>query len=414
MLAARLPPLAGADPVVVAIPRGGVPVAFEIARALDAPLEILAVRKIGAARNPEFAVGAIAEDGSCVIDTALARDIGMSPEVLDAAVERELGELRRRVAAYRGGSAPLDVRGRTVVLVDDGLATGLTDLVGVRALRALGAARIVVAVPVGAREAVRIVGDEADEIVCVATPYDLLSVGLWYRDFSQVSDDEVIDLLAQAATRMVTLSAGGAELDAELTVPAHARGLVLFAHGSGSGRRSPRNQAVAAALNERGFATLLFDLLTAREARRRELAFDSPLLAERLVAATDWAATEPATSELPVGYFGASTGAAATMRAAAMLGDRIGAVVSRGGRADLAGDMLPQVRAPTLLIVGSRDRDVLALNRLAAERLTCPHRVAIVEGAGHLFEEPGALEEVAGLAGDWFTAHLPTPVPTAA
>jgi putative phosphoribosyl transferase len=199
---------------------------------------------------------------------------------------------------------------------------------------------------------------------------------------------------------------GDERVTGDLVVPEAAAGLVIFAHGSGSSRLSPRNRAVAAALQDAGFATLLFDLLSEREARRRELVFDSPLLADRLVAVTRWVEHNPQTRALPVGYFGASTGAAAALRAAAALGGHVRAVVSRGGRADLAGALLPRVTAPTLLIVGSRDRDVLALNERAAAQLRCPHELEVVDGAGHLFEEPGALEAVTRLAAAWFARHL--------
>ena len=406
---------------MIALPRGGVPVAVEVARALEAPLDILAVRKLGAPGNPEFGVGAITEDGTAVLDTEVARRVGMTERLLDTAVEREVHELRRRVAAYRDGRPPVDVRGRTVIVVDDGLATGLTDLAAVRALRARGAGRIVVAVPVGARESVARVGQEADEIVCLSIPRDLVGIGRWYRDFSPVGDAEVLALLGaaeQPSARQVKPSAreqhvtvDGVELAGDLAVPPQPRGLVIFAHGSGSSRLSPRNRAVAAALNDAGFATLLFDLLTAEEAARRELVFHIPLLARRLELVTRWALEQPETRALPIGYFGASTGAAAALRAAAAAGDVVSAVVSRGGRPDLAADRLAHVRAPALLVVGGRDPQVLDLNRRAAAMLRCPHRVVVVEGAGHLFEEPGTLETVARLAADWFEEHLHTPEP---
>lgn len=199
----------------------------------------------------------------------------------------------------------------------------------------------------------------------------------------------------------------GVELAGDLAVPDEARGLVLFAHGSGSSRRSPRNRAVARTLNDAGFATLLFDLLTEPESQRRELVFDIDLLALRLEHVTRIVEAARSVRGLPVGYFGASTGAAAALTAAAAVGPGVRAVVSRGGRADLAGDRLRGVIAPTLLIVGSHDPEVLELNRRAADRLPGEHRIAVVDGAGHLFEEPGALEEVAELATDWFAAHLP-------
>lgn len=195
-------------------------------------------------------------------------------------------------------------------------------------------------------------------------------------------------------------------LAGDLSVPDDAAGLVVFAHGSGSGRLSPRNRQVASALNEHGLATLLLDLLTPEEERDRANVFDIGLLSSRLVAATRWAGGHPRTSGLPSGYFGASTGAAAALCAAATLGDSVGAVVSRGGRPDLAGECLERVTAPTLLIVGGEDLTVLALNEQAGARLICLHRIEVVPGATHLFEEPGALERVSGLAGAWFSKFL--------
>ena len=204
----------------------------------------------------------------------------------------------------------------------------------------------------------------------------------------------------------VDIPAGDARLAGELERPEPASGLVLFAHGSGSSRRSPRNVEVARALHRRALGTLLFDLLTESESGDRANVFDIGLLAERLLAATRWARSRPDLASLPLGYFGASTGAAAALGAAADAPGEVAAVVSRGGRPDLAGDCLPAVRAPTLLIVGGRDRQVLELNRSAQARLSGPSELVVVPEASHLFEEPGALEEVARLAGDWFAAHL--------
>ena len=202
----------------------------------------------------------------------------------------------------------------------------------------------------------------------------------------------------------------GGEIAADLTVPAEAVGVVLFAHGSGSSRHSPRNRRVAARLQDAGLATVLADLLTPDEesidARTRHLRFDVGLLARRLAAATDWARAEPSLRHLPVGYFGASTGAAAALIAAAERPDGVAAVVSRGGRPDLAGDRLPQVTAPTLLVVGEADTEVLELNRRAAARMRAEVAVEVVPGATHLFEEPGALDVVAEVAERWLTAQM--------
>ena len=197
-------------------------------------------------------------------------------------------------------------------------------------------------------------------------------------------------------------------LTGDLSIPAQAKGIVVFAHGSGSSRHSSRNQQVAQTLQQAGFATLLFDLLTVEEDRDFNKRFDIDLLTERLVKVTDWLEAEERTAELSVGYFGASTGAAATLKAAAQLKDLIKAVVSRGGRPDLAEPLLPQVISPTLLIVGSRDHQVIELNQKAYESLRSEREIRIVEGATHLFEEPGKLEEVAAMAVEWFNKYLIT------
>jgi pimeloyl-ACP methyl ester carboxylesterase len=208
----------------------------------------------------------------------------------------------------------------------------------------------------------------------------------------------------------VRIETHGVALNGDLSVPPKARGLIVFAHGSGSGRHSSRNRAVAEVLQHSRFATLLMDLLTDAEEAidivTAHYRFDIPLLAARVVAATDWAKAHPQLASLPIGLFGASTGAAAALIAAAERPDAVDAVVSRGGRPDLAGDALPKVSAPTLLIVGGRDEVVIELNRQAFARLTCVKQLAIVPGATHLFEEPGALEEVSRLAVDWFARYL--------
>jgi len=222
--------------------------------------------------------------------------------------------------------------------------------------------------------------------------------------------------LSETAGREVRLRAGRVELDGDLALPAEAVGVVLFAHGSGSSRHSPRNRQVAAALRQAGLATLLLDLLTTAEEEldrvTAELRFDVAMLAERLVAAVDWLLADAATAGLPVGAFGASTGAGAALVAAVERPGAVAAVVSRGGRPDLAGAALAQVRAPTLLVVGGNDPQVLDLNRAALARLPTSSRLEVVPGATHLFEEPGTLDQVARLAAAWFTRHLATGAPS--
>lgn len=206
----------------------------------------------------------------------------------------------------------------------------------------------------------------------------------------------------------VEIAVGTHRLQGILCVPDHPRGIVLFAHGSGSGRLSPRNQFVARHLQQGQMATLLMDLLEEWEAEDRRNVFDIPLLAGRVRGATEWLGGQSKTERLRVGYFGASTGAGAALQAAAQAPDQVAAVVSRGGRPDLAATYLPEVTAPTLLIVGGDDRPVIELNREALSLLTCPKQLIIVPGASHLFEEPGTLEQVASLALDWFQRHLPS------
>jgi putative phosphoribosyl transferase len=242
--------------------------------------------------------------------------------------------------------------------------------------------------------------------VTKATPA-LLARGI--REEKHAMNNSVAQTLQE---QLVQVPAGSVTLEGNLTLPEKSIAIVLFAHGSGSSRHSPRNRYVARVLNEARLATLLIDLLTLHEevidARTPQLRFDIELLAERLVGATDWLTQFPDTKHLRIGYFGASTGAAAALAAAAVRPDVVGAIVSRGGRPDLAGTALTRVRAPTLVIVGGNDGQVIELNRGALAQLRCEKQLVIVPGATHLFEEPGALDEVARLARNWFQRHLVT------
>ncbi|MGZ5213390.1 MAG: alpha/beta fold hydrolase [Actinomycetota bacterium] len=415
-LAAALLGYGSEDPIVLGLPRGGVPVAAEVAGALHAPLDVLVVRKLGCPWQPELGVGAVGETGIRVINAPLVEMLGISEEQLDEVAVRESAEVMRRVRRYRGDRPSVSVKDRTAILVDDGLATGFTARAGIQVLRLRGARRVILAVPVAPRESLEEMRALADEVVVLETPASFFAIGEFYVDFTQTSDEEVADLLARLApaasavvdaTRAdprsdVDVMAGSQHLPGILAGPERPVGVVVFAHGSGSSRLSPRNLAIAEALNDRGFATLLFDLLTPEEERDRANVFDVELLAGRLVGATQWLRQRSDVGRLPTAYFGASTGAAAALWAAADLPQEIAAVVSRGGRPDLAAPRLAEVNAPTLLIVGGDDEVVLRLNRQAARRLRCITRVAVVPGATHLFEEPGALDRVAELALDWF------------
>ncbi|QNE76366.1 phosphoribosyltransferase [Streptomyces finlayi] len=413
-LAEALRHLAKERPVVLGLPRGGVPVAFEVARALGAPLDVIVVRKLGVPYRPELGFGAIGEDGVKVINEEIVRRAGVSEQEAASVERAEQAELTRRARAFRAGRPRVPLEGRTVILVDDGIATGATAEAACEVVREHGAARVVLAVPVAPPSAVERLRARADDVVCLSAPALFSAVGEWYRDFSQTPDEEVVALLARAAhrgtapdrpvrTTEAEVTADGLTLPGELALPEDAGAVVVFAHGSGSSRHSPRNRAVADGLNRAGLGTLLFDLLVPEEEGDRAYVFDIETLARRLRHATGWLRDRV---DVPIGYFGASTGAAAALRAAATPDAEVGAVVSRGGRPDLAGPGLGDVRAPTLLIVGGHDEQVLDLNRRAQAELRCESRLEVVPGATHLFEEPGALDTVTDLARDWFTRHL--------
>jgi putative phosphoribosyl transferase len=416
-------------PIVLGLPRGGVPVAYEVARALSAPLDVWVVRKVGAPGQQELGLGAVAEGGETYLHEGLMAELGLNDDEVAAIVARKAAEVAQRVRRFRRGQPPPEIEDRTVLVVDDGIATGGTTRAALRAIRRCRPKRLILAVPVASESTLESLRSEADEVVCLDSDPYLAAIGDHYQDFGQTTDDEVVDLLERArkgdapgragpkaGARVeecaVDIEVDGVTLDGSLAIPDGATGLVLFAHGSGSSRRSPRNRFVAQALQRAGLATLLFDLLTAEEEAEDEvtgrLRFDVDLLATRVLGAAEATRAHPDTRDLRLGYFGASTGAAAALIAAAKRPDFAAAVVSRGGRPDLAGSDLPRVVAPTLLIVGSADLDVLALNREALERLGGPRQLAIVQGATHLFEEPGALEEVARVAAEWFVHHLGT------
>lgn len=428
VLADRLAGYAGRPGLIVlGLPRGGVVVAFEVAKALQAPLDVYVVRKLGVPGHEELAFGAIASGGVRVLNPDVVEGAGLGREDIEAVTAREQAELERRERLYRGDKPPFDLRGKTVILVDDGLATGASMRTAIRSLQAHSPGWITMAVPTAPDSTCRDLEQEVDEAICVMTPDPFFGVGQWYTDFSQTGDAEVMELLraaarfgqpgetapASATLTPVEIAVGHMLLRGDLGLVPDAPGLVLFVHGSGSSRFSSRNRAVAHDLQAAGLSTLLFDLLTEDEERiddlTRELRFDIGLLAARVIGVTDWLLRQPDTARLAIGYFGASTGAAAALQAAAHFADRpdvVRAVVSRGGRPDLAMDSLPQVTAPTLLIVGGEDRAVIEMNRRAFAQIAAPKELSIVPGATHLFEEPNTLEQVSRSAGEWFRRYL--------
>lgn len=400
----------GGRTIVLGLPRGGVPVALEVARHLHALFDVLLVRKVGLPGQPELAMGAVGEGRVMVMNDDIVRHSAVSEHQMHDAEERARRVIEERATLYRCGRDAPDLHGKTAIIVDDGLATGATARAACQVARLRGARHVVLAVPVAPAGWEQDFRGVVDETVCPLTPDDFLSVGEHYGDFRQVSDSEVVAALVGTHSATcdvdVVVDAGGVSLGGHLTVPLGATGCVVFAHGSGSSHRSPRNQWVAARLQSRGLATLLFDLLTQDEAFERHSVFDVDLLAGRLAATIAWVRARRETSGLKIGVFGASTGAAAALATAAASPAEVSAVVSRGGRPDLAWDHLSSVTQPVLFLVGGRDVEVLDLTRRSAERLAGPHVLSVVGGAGHLFEEPGALQQVADEAGKFFAMHL--------
>ncbi len=393
---------------LLAMPRGGVPIASILAKRLGLPWDIVLVKKIAAPYHPEFALGAVCEDGYPVWNEEALSLLGLGKEQLLGLAQKTHAGIQDQARNWRGDRHALDVKDRTVILVDDGIATGMTMRAAIHSANILGAKKVLVAAPVCSLAAEEALLDLCDGVVTLSVPDPFFSVGEWYESFDQVNDDIVMRLLQESvepAESAVHIPANGGFLRGLLRVPSRSRGLIIFAHGSGSSHTSPRNRTVAEALNRFGFSTLLFDLLMPEESHDRDNIFDIPFLGARLINATDWVREQKFAFGVPIGYFGASTGAAAALVAASQDGE-IASVVCRGGRPDLAEAVLHLVKCPVLLIVGGEDHGVLELNERAKERLANGGMV-IVPGATHLFEEPGALDEAVQYAVEWFQHTMP-------
>ncbi len=421
-LAARLASWRGRGVVVAALPRGGVPVAYDVALSLGVPLEILVVRKIGVPHQPEVAMGAVGEDGVVLVNHDVVRALGVDRERFDEAQSHARDELERRVELYRGGRPPADLRGRTVLLVDDGVATGASARVAARVARARGATSVVLATPVVAGDAVASLREDVDEVIATIVARGTFAVGQWYQQFDQVTDEEVLDDLGRAVRRFVSLDdeapwtgarervdipTSSVRLAGDLSVPEGAGTLVLVAR-VGGGHETSRDLQVTEFLSRRGHATLLLDLLVEGEAGDRA-AVDGGLLAQRLGEATAWVAHRMG-DDVTLGYLGSGAAAAAALRAAAAAPPPVAAVVSLGGRVDLVDDdAVARLVVPTLVIVGGDDPFAVTLASALRGRLICENRLVIVPGATHQFSELGVMEQATHLAADWFDVHLARP-----
>jgi putative phosphoribosyl transferase len=456
------------DPVVIALSNGGVPVAAQVASALHADLDVLAVKKFGTPEAPEYVIGALTEEGYYYIHDSAFTRLGLSLSEIEVILLQKQALVLEKISLFRHEKPLTSVTGRDVILMDDGLASGASARVSLKYLKSKNPKNIILAVPVCSRKITDALTQDGQQVVCLQTTEGLHPVSDFYEDYFHVTDQKVIQLLhahqkLKASTplkssegrssssipsipsipsisssltsdgssppsgathsqsisrqevliedfRSKDLSLKKLVLPGILQIPSPCSGIVLFAHGSGSSRLSPRNQLVAQLLNQGGLGTLLFDLLTPEEAQQRENVFQIPLLGSRLVFAMNWLKSQvhtPSFASLPLGLFGASTGAAAALWAAAQPHSQIAAVVSRGGRPDLADAFLSGVHAPVLLIVGFEDQAVIERNQEALTHLKNA-RLHLIAHATHLFEEPGALEEVAQLAAEWFNSHFKT------
>lgn len=431
LLAAKLQAYANnPDVLVLALPRGGVPVAFEIAQSLQAALDVFLVRKLGVPGHEELAMGAISSGGDRVLNREIIEALQLSEAVVERVTQREQQEMSRRESAYRRNRPSLQIQGKTVILVDDGLATGSTMLAAIRAVQKLKAAKIVIAVPVAPASTFESMEKLGDAMICLMTPEPFYGVGLWYEDFTQTTDEAVIKLLEKAegwreipepahsqdedlpGFHQVSIPAGSVELSGKLLLhEGESKGIIMLVQGTGYPGQSPQHDHMAHKLYEAGFSTVRFDLLTrdeeASELKSRHLRFDIPLLTRRLIQATDWVMHELATDDQPLGFFSSSTGTGAVLKAAASIGRPIKAIVSLSGRPDLAGESLSKVTAPTLLLMGGQDISIMDLNVCARSRMRPGLvRIEVVPQASHLFEEEGALERAANLTTRWFERHL--------
>lgn len=420
--------------IVLGLPRGGVVVAEAVAHALGAACDVIVARKLGVPGVEEVAFGAIAEGCDRIVDDPVRSYIGIPKALVHRVVERERRELARRVRAFRGDRLLPSLTGMTVVLVDDGMATGATMHAAALAVRAHNPASITVAVPVASRASCDSLAPVVTRVVALHVPEPFTTVSDCYEEFEQVSDDDVRRLLATPVHPSTTpeqwpqrASAGqavaipvepiGATIAGDLGLPDVDRsphGLVIFAHGGGSSRHSYRNAFLAAWLQAIGWSTLRIDLLLpdeqSQDARDGSLRFDIERITQRLCAAVDWSVRERVPGHRNVILFGASTGAAAAVLAAVARPQTVRGVMSRGGRVDLAAAVFDRITVPVLMVVGTRDPDTLRGNREALRVLRSDPTLRLVRGAGHTFEEPGALGAVGRHVEAWLRTRQPTPV----
>jgi putative phosphoribosyl transferase len=396
-------------PVVLGIPRGGVPVAAGVASATDGQLAVVVAHKLGAPGNPELAIGATTESGVSYVNQTLATAVGADAAYIEAETQRQVAEAHRREQSFNSHRRP-PVEGRTVVVVDDGVATGATAIAAVRSLKAEGAERVVLAVPVGPPEMIEFLRGEADEVVCLDEEENFWAVGQFYVDFDPVSDGEVLSTLksfeaelASDPTRRVEIARDGVRLVGDLTTPAGSGPfpLVIFVHGLGSGKDSPRNVAIASHLVDAGIATLLFDLSGHGESSEDATGGFVAYVAD-LEAAFEWALRQEELLPGLIGIAGSSLGA--TIAVAALTDGRVNPKTMVLRAPPVEPEDFRRIDVPSLVLVGSADP---LRRQVEAGVRGCPALTpSVVEGASHLFEEPGTLQEALDRTVEWFASRL--------
>lgn len=390
-------------PVVLGIPRGGLPVAAEVARALHGQLGVVVARKLRAPAQPELAIGAVTADGAAWVNTQLARDTGADDRYLEREMAHQVAEARHREELFDGHRRP-PVEGRVVIIVDDGLATGATARAAARSMRASGAAKVVLAVPVAPPESVRELAAEVDEVVCPRVEMDFWAIGQFYDAFPQVPDEEVKAILdrfgSEVETREARVRRDGIELAARLRLPGGKTPYVTFVHGLGSSKDSPRNVVIAERLVDEGIAALLFDLGGHGESGGRPGSIEQYV--DDLVAVESWARSQVELRDAPHAIAGSSLGAVVALRG--VLEGRVTADALVLRSAPISPEEYQGLTVPALLLVGSHD-PLVAEAREGARR--CPAiDLRIVQGAGHLFEEEGTLEDATGITVEWLSRTL--------
>ncbi|PXX71631.1 putative phosphoribosyl transferase [Nocardia tenerifensis] len=415
-LGAHLQSLADPDVAVLGLPRGGVPVAYEVARLLGAPLDVVGVRKLVVPHCKKLIFGAVGEDGIRIINTRVLRQARMSAEQMASVERHEIVQMRRELDYFRSGAARVPLRGKTVIVVDDGISTGSSARAACRVARHAAARRVVWAVPVGAELALDALRPIVDELVCLSAPTQTVDTRQWYERLGPVEESTVAGLLRREAEircpgaeladpplrdEEVLLTLDRYDLAARLTIPARPIGIIVLAHGGANSARSPQTLSLAAVLNRAGLATLLVGLLTPIERLQRSRLLDIARMSRRLVGAARWATGQRYLTRLPIGLYGAGIGAGVALSAATDPLIGVAAVVSRGGRPDLAGVALIDVTAPTLLIVAGQDAAARELHRIAQAAIPGECVLMDMPDGPDVFPEDGA-----NAVRDWFVAKL--------